>query len=345
MRDPKIDEVWEKIEEEVRNLNEKYGTPVKIAIVGFGKSGKSTLFNAIFGEDLQRVGAQTDLTQENREEKRFGTIFTDTRGFGTKLVSLEEIKMALEGQNLIIHCFNGMSAISDKDVELYNFCRDMKKPIIVVVTKVDVMKKREIEEYRESFHQKVDPLLDPIFLSAETGINMELLIHRIVELLPEAVKDAFIANQKRDLQIKQKKARKIIHTTAVAAVGFAVSPIPVSDVIVLIPLQAKMVVSIGFIYGHKISVERAKEILAVAGGGIMFRYAAQSLVKFLPGLGSIIGPSIAYAGTVAIGEAALAYFESGMKLSEKEISDIYKRAKQKAEKDYGHQNLNDAKLM
>jgi small GTP-binding protein len=327
-------ELWDKIMEEIRKVSDKYDAPVRIAIVGFGKSGKSTLFNAIFGRDIQETGAQTDLTREDKEASRFGIIFTDTRGFGTKLVSVEEIKRALHDQNLIIHCINGMTAIAEEDVDLYGFCKDTKKHVIVAVTKADVMKEREIAEYRASLLEKLDSSLEPVFISAETGLNMKLLIERIINLLPDAAKDAFIAKQQIDPDTKQRRSRQLVHGTAVLAAAVAVSPVPVSDVIILIPMQAGMVISIGAIYGYKLTAGQAKEILVVTGGGIVFRYAYQVLVKFLPGWGSLIGPVVAYSGTIAIGEAALAYFRSGTKATPEEIAKVYEGAKEKAERDF-----------
>jgi predicted GTPase len=111
----KFSSVWQEIWEEIKKVKSRYDVAVKIAIVGFGKSGKSTLFNAIFGKVLQETGAQTDLTGTEREESLFGTIFTDTRGFGTQRVPVSEIKNLLQDQHLIIHCINGMSAISEED--------------------------------------------------------------------------------------------------------------------------------------------------------------------------------------------------------------------------------------
>lgn len=331
--------IWQDVVKEIKHVKEKFDLHVKIAIVGFGKAGKSTLFNTIFGQNLQETGAQTDLTRKDREETRFGAIFTDTRGFGTELVPLEEIKRILNEQHLIIHCINGMSAISAEDLELYRFCRESSKPVIVVVTKADVMKEREIREYEGSVVQKLGPSSAPIFVSAETGANMNLLVSRIVELLPEAVRHAFTAKQRVNLEIKRDEAKFLVQATAVGGAGVAISPIPFSDIIVLVPMQAGMVVGIAKIYGYEITTERAKEILLVAGGGVVLRYAFQALVKFLPGLGSIIGPAIAYGGTVAIGEAAIHYFESGMKASPDEIAEAYRRAKEIAERDFDESKL------
>jgi small GTP-binding protein len=333
--------VWQGIWEEIKNVRSKYDVAVKIAIVGFGKSGKSTLFNTIFGKTLQETGAQTDLTGAEREESLFGTIFTDTRGFGTKRVSVSEIKGLLHDQNLIIHCMNGMSAISQDDSDLYQFCRESGKPVIVVVTKADVMKPREIEEFDKSLKDKISACAESIFISAETGFNLRLLIRKIVDLLPDIARDAFIAKQQADFEIKRKKCRALIQGTAIAAAGIAVSPIPVSDVIILVPMQAGMVVSIAKLYGYEITENMAKEILVVAGGGVVLRYAFQVIVKFIPILGSVIGPAIAYGGTVAIGEAGIVYFESGMSASPDEIAAAYRRAKEKAEREFKSNGMDE----
>lgn len=327
---------WDRILEELDKVTKKYDTPVKLAIVGFAKAGKSTLFNALYGRDVQEVGAQTDLTTKEQEARRFGIIFTDTRGFGTQLVPLQEIMEAIEREDphLIIHCINGMASISGDDAELYAFCRKTGKRVIVVITKADAMKEREVGQFAQSIAEKIDPSIKPIFISAETGLNLLELTKVIIDLLPEAARDAFIAKQQVDRDAKRRKARAVIHTTSLAAAGVAISPIPVSDVIVLIPMQAVMVVTVGKIYGYDITPARAKEILAVAGGGVVLRYAFQVLVKFIPGVGSILGPAIAYGGTVAIGEAAILYFESGMEATPEEIADVYRQAKEQAEQEF-----------
>jgi uncharacterized protein (DUF697 family) len=107
-------------------------------------------------------------------------------------------------------------------------------------------------------------------------------------------------------------------------------------------MQAGMVMSIAKIYGYEITEDMAKEILVVAGGGVVLRYAFQIIVKFIPVLGSLIGPAIAYGGTVAIGEAAILYFESGMEATPQDIADAYRRAKEKAEREFKSSGMEDS---
>jgi small GTP-binding protein len=317
--------VLDQLKEIVDRIIKTYGVKPKIAIVGFGKAGKSTLFNKIFGSNIQETGAQTDLTKENKESEKFGIIFTDTTGYGTgTFPTIDKIKKDIEKENLIIQCINGVTAISNSDEELYKFVKESGKPIIVAVTKADIMEDREIREYQQSILEKFGPV-DPIFISAKTGKNMSMLIERIVELLPEAEKDAFIANEQADLEIKEKRAREIIYSAATAAAAIAIIPIPVSDVFIITPVQAGMVLTIAGLYGEKITLERAKELLVVVGGGVALRYAYQAIVSFIPVVGQIIGPVIAFGGTVALGEAAIVYFKSGGKATKEEIAEAYKQ--------------------
>lgn len=336
-----FDDIWESIIDAIKEAIKMFDVPLKIAIVGFGNSGKSTLFNTLFGENLQETGAKTNLTMEDRSETRFGAVFTDTRGFGTGIASIDKIKKVLIDQNLIIHCLNGTSAISKDDKSLYDFNASVQKPLIITVTKADIMKEREIDEYKESVKVEIHPDISPIFISAERGDNMDLLTDRILSLLPEAAKDAFAAEQVTDLNIKTSRSRKIIHSVAVAAAAVAISPIPVSDVAILIPMQAGMVAKIGKIFGYDLSKYQAKEIMVVAGGGIVLRYAFQVLVKLVPVVGSIIGPVIAYGGTVAIGEASLAYFKSGMTITPEDLGEVFKKAKEQAKSEFKLKKYDD----
>jgi len=52
----------------------------------------------------------------------------------------------------------------------------------------------------------------------------------------------------------------------------------------------------------------------VGGAGFGLRWAAQQLVKLVPGAGSMISASVAAAGTAALGHSAVAYFVDGASL-------------------------------
>lgn len=87
--------------------------------------------------------------------------------------------------------------------------------------------------------------------------------------------------------------------------------VPGADMPVLTANQVKMVLKIAAIYGEHISFERAKEVLAVIAGGLVFRTVARQALGLLPGPGWLIKGGVALSGTLAIGKAAERYFGLG----------------------------------
>lgn len=75
--------------------------------------------------------------------------------------------------------------------------------------------------------------------------------------------------------------------------------------------QLRMVFRIAAAYGQEIDRERVPEVLAIIGAGLGFRTIAREALGFVPGLGWAVKGGVAYAGTKALGKAAVAYFEQG----------------------------------
>jgi uncharacterized protein (DUF697 family) len=94
-------------------------------------------------------------------------------------------------------------------------------------------------------------------------------------------------------------------------VGAAVF-VPGVDLPVLTLNQMRLVLRIASAHGVEVSNDRLPELLAVLGGGLGFRALARELVDLVPGVGWAIKGAVAYAGTRALGEAAVRYFAGGM---------------------------------
>jgi uncharacterized protein (DUF697 family) len=73
------------------------------------------------------------------------------------------------------------------------------------------------------------------------------------------------------------------------------------------------VLSVGRIYGYKITIGRARELLATFGVGLIARTAYQQLSKLLGVPGWVLSAAIAAATTVAIGYGAVLWFGYGEK--------------------------------
>ena len=68
---------------------------------------------------------------------------------------------------------------------------------------------------------------------------------------------------------------------------------------------------IALAYGERLDRNRAGELRSgVVGAGFGFRAVARELLDLVPVAGWAVKGAIAYAGTQAIGEAAVRYFEA-----------------------------------
>jgi uncharacterized protein (DUF697 family) len=93
-----------------------------------------------------------------------------------------------------------------------------------------------------------------------------------------------------------------------ALIGVAVF-VPGADFPVLTLQQLRLVLRIGAAYGEELDAERLPEVLAVVGGGLALRAVARQALAVLPIAGWAVKGAVAYAGTRAVGEAAIRYFE------------------------------------
>jgi uncharacterized protein (DUF697 family) len=86
--------------------------------------------------------------------------------------------------------------------------------------------------------------------------------------------------------------------------------IPGVDLPVLTMNQARLVLRIALAYGQEIDKDRGLELLGVVGAGFGLRTVARELLDLVPVAGWAVKGAVAYAGTKALGEAAVRYFEA-----------------------------------
>jgi uncharacterized protein (DUF697 family) len=86
--------------------------------------------------------------------------------------------------------------------------------------------------------------------------------------------------------------------------------VPGVDMPVLTLNQARLVMRIAVAYGETIDNQRALELLGVVGAGFGLRAVARELLDLVPIAGWAMKAAVAYAGTKAVGEAAVRYFAS-----------------------------------
>ena len=104
---------------------------------------------------------------------------------------------------------------------------------------------------------------------------------------------------------------RIIHLASMAAggAGAGLNKTPMSDCLVITPIQLTMVVSLGKVFGFDIDQSAAKAEVNSALGATVGKSAAQVICSWIPGIGKIVNGVTAASITEVIGWNVVKEFE------------------------------------
>jgi uncharacterized protein (DUF697 family)/predicted GTPase len=157
-------------------------------------------------------------------------------------------------------------------------------------------------------------------LRADERWRIDELVGALFRHLPDAGRGTFVRIARvRGLQ--EELASNLTRAAAAICAGIAALPIPVGDIIPITTLQVTLIAGIAWLSGRPLDRKAAAEFLSAMGAnvglGFAFREGARALVKFVfPGAGGMVSGAVAFAGTLAIGAAARAYFLRGATVEE-----------------------------
>ena len=165
-----------------------------VTIIGRPNVGKSTLLNQILG---QKIVIATDKAQTTRKRikgiytKPEGQIvFIDTPGVHRPLNKLgefllDEAKIAVPDADLILFLVDGSEPAGKGDKWIVNNILKTKIPVIIVMNKVDKVKKAgKIDENLLTYKTLFDENIPIVRISAKTGRNIDTLLKNIYRKLP-----------------------------------------------------------------------------------------------------------------------------------------------------------------
>jgi uncharacterized protein (DUF697 family) len=208
--------------------------------------------------------------------------------------------------------------VRQADYALLQRLRDLGKPVVVALNKIDLLKEGRDAVIADARDKLGEPALIPI--SAKRGTNIaQLLLPRITDAHP----DLAVALGRALPGYRRQVANRIVRNASVFNALIGAEPIPGLDIPFLLAIQARMVLRIAAIFGEPMSVQHAKELVATIVGGMALRYLAQEGAKFIPGPGWVVAAAIASAGTWAIGQVAIQYFEHGKTLTAEQLRSRY----------------------
>ena len=173
----------------IRNMDAK-GTR-NVAIVGRPNVGKSALFNRLAGRNIAIVHDQPGITRDriSAVSKRGAEPFTiwDTGGIGgageTEL--LQEVRAAaaaaMHEADLILFIVDAQQGLTPIDQELARLLRRSKRPVVLVVNKIDHPKHEDLAaEFSRLGFASVESI------SAAHGRGIDSLVETIDRLLPKS---------------------------------------------------------------------------------------------------------------------------------------------------------------
>lgn len=323
----------------VSSIQERISQLKRLNVIVAGKtgSGKSTLINSVFREKLAETGIGKPVTQHMRRYAKEGMPLAiyDTMGFElsreNQAASQQEIADTIrkgvesgdinEQIHCIWYCINSAgSRVEQAEIDwLREICRMTHVPVIIVLTQSynddnvrGIMKALKDENLNVV---QIIPVMAQDYVlkfGSETHVRkafgLDVLVKVMETVLPEALQDTLQNVQIASLELKKERAHKIVAAAASAAAVTGASPIPFSDCALLVPEQLSMLAGITVIFDIKVD----RNILAVTlsatvgagGAALLGRTAVSTLLKFIPGAGTVIGGAIS-ASTAAIITGAL----------------------------------------
>ena len=159
-----------------------------IAIFGKRNMGKSSLINAITGQELAIVsefaGTTTDPVYKAMEILPLGpVVLIDTAGLDDEgqlvLLRVEKSKAVLNKTDLAILVIDGQSELTEFDVKIFQEIKAKNIPIVVVVNKIDLQKRIMPQSIVEQLGN------DVVEVSTVTGAGIELLKGLLIKNTPE----------------------------------------------------------------------------------------------------------------------------------------------------------------
>lgn len=164
-----------------------------VNIVGNPNVGKSTLMNQLVGEQISIATFKAQTTRHrimgivNTPEAQ--VVFSDTPGVLKPNYKMQEMMLAFSESALadadILLYVTDVRETPTKNMVFLEKVSKMEIPVILLINKIDESEQNQLGDLVETWH-KLLPKAEILPISAKNKFGTEILMKRILELLPES---------------------------------------------------------------------------------------------------------------------------------------------------------------
>jgi GTP-binding protein len=214
-----LDEVTSHIPDEVGEENESENEVPKFIIIGRPNAGKSTLLNALIGEERTIVSDIAGTTRDtiHTHYKLFGKEFMliDTAGLRKKKNVHEDLEFysviravrAIDEADVCLIVIDAVEGMSSQDVNIFSLATRKGKGVVILVNKWDLIAEKETNtarDYEKVIKQKIAPFTDVpvLFISASEKKRIFQGMEKALEVY-ESRKTKIPTSKLNDLMLKE----------------------------------------------------------------------------------------------------------------------------------------------
>ncbi len=174
---------------------EEIDNEIRVAIIGRVNTGKSSLLNALLGEERSVVsdvaGTTIDPIDEIIEHNDYKITFIDTAGIRrrSKIVGIEKYALTrttemLEKANLVLLMLDATAGVTELDERVAGLIEKYKLACLIVINKWDIHGDKTYEEVVEEIRDEMKFLhyAPLITISAKTGLRVSKILDQVTEI-------------------------------------------------------------------------------------------------------------------------------------------------------------------